>query len=538
MKLTITGFVGANPAKDAMTLPDVVGVDARNMKRTRGGLMPWRVPLQVATVPASPARKTLYRMGRDVANDASYWLSWTTVVDCIRSFNPTDTTERTIFTGSGTPKWTNNVLGLASPPYPTATRELGVPPPTTTHLVALNTDGPDGTAEDVFTVVTFVNELGEEGAPGPVSAKITVKPGALLNLSSLPAAPGGAYGITHKRIYATKVGEAVTDFFLAAEVGVAVSTATIDLGNLNDVLLTGDFDMPPADGHSLIELWNQMAAMLSGKAVRFCAEGYIYAWPEGFQMPVGDTPVALAKFDQTLLVLTTGQPYIITGQSPDAMSSAPVALEQSCVSKSSVVGFGFVACWASPDGLWAMGSGGPRNLTAEFFTAEDWRALNPASLIGCKNEGLYYGFFNDGSQRGFIVDPANPAGIVMLDTGYTAAFRDSITDAMYLLAPSGAVVKWDAGATLMTATFKSKVFHQATPMLFSAAQVIATDYTGVVVKVYADGVLRHTRTVTKRAPFRLPTGYQATDWQVEVSSQSPKPITAVLLATSMRELDG
>ena len=46
-----------------------------------------------------------------------------------------DTTERTYCTGSGTPKWTSNAIGLTGgPPYPQATRELSVPTPTTPAL--------------------------------------------------------------------------------------------------------------------------------------------------------------------------------------------------------------------------------------------------------------------------------------------------------------------------------------------------------------------------------------------------------------------
>ncbi len=535
MKITIEAFSGASRALDPLKLRDDVGVDARNMTNDRSNLRPWKAPTQVATVPASPARKTIYRMGRDVPSDSTYWLSWTTVVDAIRAFNEEDTTERTIFTGSGTPKWTNNVIGLATSPYPTAVRELGVPAPTTTHLVAIDTDGPDGTAEDVFTVVTFVNDLGEEGAPGPVSAKVTVKPGALLDVTSLPAAPAGAYGLTHKRVYATKVGEATTDFYLAAEVTIATTAVTIDLGDLNDVLQTGEYDMPPADGHSLIELWNEFAAMISGKAVRFCEVGTIYAWPEGYRMPVGDKPVALGKFDQNILVLTTGQPYLITGQAPDAMSSAPISLDQSCVSKQSVVGFGFAVVWASPDGLWAMSSSGPVNLTDGLLTSEDWLALNPSTLVGVRHDGRYFGFFNDGSQKGFIIDPAKPQGITFLDTGYTAAFRDSITDSLYVLDTGGSIKKWDAGSGVLSAVFKSKIFHQAQPTTFGAAQVLASAYTGVTLKVWADGTLRYTRTVTGRKAFRLPQGFKANDWQFEITTQSP--VSALLVASTLRELD-
>lgn len=535
MRINLTEFKGANLATTPRKLLDGVGVAALNLKHGRSDLRPWAVPLTVATVPTASQRKTLYRMGRDVPNDASYWLSWTTVVDCIRSFNPTDTTERTIFTGSGTPKWTDNTIGLASAPYPTATRELGVPAPTTQHTVSINTDGATGTAEDVYVIVTFVNAKGEEGSNGPVSTKVTVKPGAVLDVGALPSAPAGSYDITARRIYATKVGATTLNYYLAAQVPIATSSTTINLAALNDAFITGDFDMPPADGHSLVELWNKMAAMISGKAVYLCEAGYVYAWPIKYRMPIGDTPIGQATFDQNLLVLTTGRPYIITGQTPDSMSSSPINLEQACVSKQSIVSFGFAVVWASPDGLWAMSSAGPKNLTEGLLTIDDWKALKPDTIIGVRHNGLYFGFYNDGASKGFVIDPNNPAGITFLEAGYNAAFMDPIIDSLYVLAV-GNVQKWDAGASKMTATFKSKVHRMTEPKLFKAAQVVADSFGTVTLKVYADGVLKFTKTVTDDKPFRLPQGYQAKDWQFEIATTTP--IVGVVVAESIEELDG
>ena len=529
-RLTISNIVGANLAADPRLMAETMGRDVRNVKPGRGTMRPWMAPATVATVPASPQRQTIYRMGRDTADESAYWLSWSAVVDTMRAFNPTDTTERTIYTGDGAPKWTDNTIALATAPYPTASRLLGVPAPETAITVSIHTDGGDGTEETVFVTCTFVNSLGEEGAPGPVSASLTVKPGAILNVSDLPAAPTG-YGLTHRRIYCTKVGESTTDFYFAKQVTTATSSTTINTGELNDVMATADFDMPPEDGHSLTEMWNQMAAMISGKAVRCCEAGYIYAWPAAYEMPMGDTPVALGVFDQNLLVLTTGRPYVITGQSPDALSSSPIALDQACVAKAGVVSFGFAVVWPSQDGLFAMSSDGPKNLLAGVMTPEDWRAKVPETMKASRHEGLYFAAFADGT--GMIVDPAG-GGVIFLDAGFDAAYRDSLMDALFVL--NGAnVQRWDAGTTPMTAKFVSKTYRQQTANCFTCGQVIANDYTGMVVRVYADGVLRYTKTVTNGKAFRLPRGFQALEWRVEVDTQGEW--VAVSLAEHMAELD-
>ena len=131
--LRLSGFAGENRALHPMLLPEAVGLISTNQKPGRGDLRPWNAPLAVATVPAG--RKTIYRMGLDVASDVNYWLSWNTPVHAVRGPNASDAAERTYYTGSGTPKWTDTTLALSTAPFPTAYRELGMPPPTTVPVL-------------------------------------------------------------------------------------------------------------------------------------------------------------------------------------------------------------------------------------------------------------------------------------------------------------------------------------------------------------------------------------------------------------------
>jgi hypothetical protein len=95
------------------------------------------------------------------------------------------------------------------------------------------------------------------------------------------------------------------------------------------------------------------------------------------------------------------------------------------------------------------------------------------------------------------------------------------------------VQRWDAGA-LLTYTFRSKVFRLPRPMpAFGCAEVVADAYP-VTARFYADGLLKHTQSVSSRNPFRLPAGFHATDWQIEVSGSGA--VQAVALAHSMQEI--
>jgi hypothetical protein len=535
-RLTIAGFSGANRAARPRLLGETVGVVSENQKTGRGSLRPWKQPLNVATVPTSAQRLTIYRMGRDTPSDTQYWLSWSTVVHAIRGFDPADTTEKTYYTGSGQPRWTDNIKALASAPYPTAARVLGVPAPATAPTVALAVNGTTGTNEDFFVVSTFVTDEGEESQPSAPSIAVTAKLGATINVSNLAAAPSGNYGITLRRIYCTQTNSSgVAEFLFASQIAIGSTSVTIDTGNLGEVLETEFWDPPPIDGHSLTACWNGFAAMASGKSVRFCVEETLYAWPIGFRILTDDLVVGMAAYDQTLVVLTTGAPYVVQGSTSAAMSAMRLSLDQSCASRRSVLGIGHGVVWASPDGLQYLGGTGPANLTANLMTRDDWQALNPSSMVCSRYENMLVVLYNDGAKKGFMLDPLNPLGIFYLNQGYDAMFRDTVTDQLYVLGV-GNVQKWDGGAALMTARFVSKVFRQQTPTAFTCAQVIADTFTAVTLKFYRDGTLILTKTVTDRKPFRIPKGSRGVDWQVEITTQSD--IDAVIMATSMAELDG
>ena len=117
--------MGENRAVHQLQLSGGARVTSINQRPGRSDLRPWNAPLNVSTVP--PGQLTIYRMGRDVKSDSNYWLSWPTYVHAVRSFDTGDTSERTFFTGDGEPQATDNIIGLAGAPYPTATRPLGLP---------------------------------------------------------------------------------------------------------------------------------------------------------------------------------------------------------------------------------------------------------------------------------------------------------------------------------------------------------------------------------------------------------------------------
>lgn len=540
--MLISGFAGSNRANHPRNLSESVGVESVNQKPGRGDLRPWRQPLQVATVPTTSQRRTIVPYARDSVAESLYWLSWTPVVHAIRSLDANDTTKRMFYTGDGAPKFTDNTTLTNLGENPQAWRPLGVPAPITPLLAAIDTPGDEdaGTEETWGYVHTFVTDLGWESGPSPVSNMLTDFPGATATLSSLEAPPAGNYFINRRRIYRTKTGTSdETEFFFLREVPIGTTETEDDARELGDVLATqgtgslGQWAPPPADAKWLTAMWNGMAAVISGKSVMFCVPNALYAWPLAWAQTFNDTPVALAVYHQYLVVLTTGMPYLLSGDTPAGLIPEPLKIDQACVAPQSVVSFGTGVVWACPDGLAWLGVDGARLITAGVMTRDDWQAINPASIVAERYEGVYFASYNDGTGlKGFMIDPANPTGIYWLDKGYHAMVRDSLTDALYVL-DGGSVKQWDAGAAAMTSRFRSKCFRGGD---WTWGQVTADAYP-VTVRIFEwhpeTPVLHSQRVVPDGDEFSLEDGWPE-DFQVEI--ETSRPVQFVQLVHAVKDL--
>lgn len=537
------GFAGENRAINPVLLPDTVGVASRNQKPGRGDLRSWKQATTVATVTAG--RQTIYRMGRDVNSDSQYWLSWTSAVNVVRGFDAADTTEQTFYTGDGIPKFTNNILALASAPYPTAYRPMGIPAPAAAPTVSgTNSGATSPVVESYYYVYTYVNSLGWESAPSPVSTMVTRDNLGSTAISGFSSVPSGNYDITTIRIYRTQGSATGTDFYFLREITVSTTSTTDNNQTLGELLTTTLWfpapGIPTGGATSITEptlsnltvMWNGMMSGISGNSVRICEPYTPYAWPANYEIiPPDSKPVGLGVFGQTMLVLTTGRPLLLQGSTPDGMDQQPLEMYQGCVAARSVVSMGSGVAWASEDGLCWYGAGGARILTSGIMLREDWQALVPSSVIGKMYEGMYLGSYDDGSGRkGFIIDP-NGSGIYFLDTGYEAMYFDSLKDQLYVLTGAN-IGKWDTGSA-MTYRSRSKPFRQGSPINYAAAVVNANAYP-VTFRLYADGVLKHTQTVADRNPFRLPSGYRAFEYQIEL--EGTNPVQDAAIATSVEEL--
>lgn len=524
-KLTWTKFSGIRPRVDRRLLPDGNAVRADNVCTDRGGVRPMQGTALVTAL-AKSGVQTIYRFGQAIDSDTQHWFHWTTDVDVVKGAIANDTEERTYWTGEGAPKYTTAALGTAGGNLPSASRPLGVPAPTIAPGLAQYVIAPStATANETRSYIyTFVTDKGEESAPS-IAGEVTIQVGQGVTLSALETAASNSAVLTHKRIYRAQRGK----YLFVAEIP-ATTTTYIDQtpsDSLTEVCPSLGWDAPPAGMFGLTGGPNGMMAAANGYDAMFCEPFRPHAWPQKYSRALSFPIVGIGQFGSSFVFLTSGFPEVITGASPSNLSQTPSKFYQPCVSKRSIVSTGMSVMYASPDGLCSIGADGENILTAGLFLPEDWRALNPETILGAWHEGYYVGFYNPGSGvRGFMLNPATQEWFNLPALAATAVYRDTVTDALYVCV-GDAIHKWRAGEDL-TYTWKSG--DTVTPLGDFVAGRVTGDYP-VTFKLYKNGTLKMTKTVTSDEPFKLPAGLART-WAVEVSGGT---VLGVVLAPSEAE---
>jgi len=525
--ITVNKFSGVSP----MTPPRYLGTNAAqtalNCPVWLGSLQPIRGALAITPDPLTRtgALTSIYRFGQNQTDEKKYWFHWTKDVDVVQGFIAGDTSERTYYTGDGVPKVTDNALALTGggTVYPVASYTLGVPKPTSALTTAKSgTPDPSTISETRVYTFTYVNDWDEESAPYAATNMLPstedVYPGETVTLT-FPTLPTVTEAPLSKiRVYRSATGSANSSFFFVAEVAVASTTYvdTIDPDELNEEMSSLTWEKPKSDMEGLVGLPSGVMAGFKGNDLYFSEPYRPFAWPIQYMQTVGYPIVGLGVIDTTLVVLTTGRPYFVQGSHPEAMTMVESDINQSCISKRSIVSMNNTVFYASPDGLVGLSPGGSSVVTESMFDKYNWQNMNPSNLVGARYENKYVGFLNTTSGNGgFIYDMQ--AKTWNFHTVYaTGGFNDLKNDALYVI-KSDALWKWDEGAAL-SYVWKSKKFTFPEPKGFTCYRVQAETYP-VTIKIFRDNVEIVNMGVTSSSIYRLPPGI-GTDWEFQLEGNT------------------
>lgn len=446
--ITISEFLGMVPRSHPTRLPDGCAVKAYNCTLYNGKAVPLRQP----SVSAYPVRlengltavggaRSLYLWRRGSFTEM---LAWPGVVKVASSNIADDDRYRVFVTGE-----TGVGTGLLEPAVYAV--ESGTNDFTRTSIVkttleapvVTNSAGVVGETNILYTyfVQTWVDAFGYMSGPSVPSTEVQYVDGQTLNVG-VTQAPAGAVS---RRLWKVITGEESQSFQFVWEQNASggvfpAFSYTASDADAGEVL--PEFESPPADlawmtfvpGNFYVGF-----AASSPKTVLFTEQGYPTTWPLDYRYDVRDPVVGLGVCGNSVVVLTTGAPWLITGTSPGSMTVSVMQSEQACVSPYSICVMDGAVFYASADGICMSAPNGDypvlvTNVTEKLFGKREWAALNPSTCIMQPYDGALHAWFTlaDGTSKGYIFKLADGgAAVTTHDEVAKAAYYDTETDSLY-----------------------------------------------------------------------------------------------------------
>lgn len=450
----------------------------------------------------------------------------------------------------------------------------------------------------IYTYVNNYGGVAEESAPSPVSAEVLCGSGDTVTVSGFAVAPTSHLNITKRRIYRSVTGTNATEFQFVGEISTAVTTFTdnVAAAALGETLQTLDWVPPPDAMRGVIALPNGYLAGFFDQTLCFSEPNAPHAWPIKYQVNVGYEIVGIAAFGQSIAVMTKGYPYIASGVSPESISIEKVALLEPCIAKRSITSDSTGVTYASPNGLVALGPGEAGLMTGNVMLRDDFQKFAPANLRSAFFAGKYFGFFNAGT--GFVEDGAfildrNLQATPLSETTLTssACFVDPEDGNMYVVS-NNEIQVWEGdvynklpyewiskrfvftapanlGAIEIDGDFDSlketqdlqkrieeiiaanqALFASTSDLLgaINATQMNVFDMNGsllqnipdvvdnryLLVDLYCDDKLIHSRQYTNRGVYRLPAGFKGQTFVVRIAGNIE--LRYIKMAETMKEL--
>lgn len=159
-------------------------------------------------------------------------------------------------------------------------------------------------------------------------------------------------------------------------------------------------------------------------------------WPDAYEYSISDDIVGIATVSNAVYVMTEGNPWILSGTSPDAMTVSRVGVSYSCVSPRSICTYNNSVFYASNVGVCMFNANGVINLTDKLWTKEQWLDLNPSKSLMAEHDGTLFMWFMDNNNNiplgSYALDLTETDGALTTnDEVAVCVCRDLETDTLY-----------------------------------------------------------------------------------------------------------
>jgi|GEM_PF-1372604 len=415
--------------------------------------------------------------------------------------------------------------------------------PATGYTVTLSSGAAEADKRTRAYVFTYANIYNEEGPPSPPA---TITTGALMPVEvvctrddlTADYAP-----IKEIRIYRTSDDSDIADYFYDGSIPVLTEpgaefsfTDDVKAAGLNEPISSMDAYPPDPGLVGLMALPNGILMAWKGNELHFSEAYRPWAWPPEYVKTFTHNIVGTIAHGSGALVTTIGQPFLISGVSPDSMTDRPLSVPQAGVSPYAMADLGGAIVYASHDGIVAV-EGGQATLSysEQFFTRDVWRArCNNAmeSMVFAVWDGRLIVYSSTNAFKAFMLRLDEAKGSMTDLPGFAAkcSFVSPVTDLFYYA--SGTGLFQFAGGCDIKATWQSREAVFPEPLNFGFAQAVCNG--AWTVSFIADGVPRYTKTIAGTQSFRLPAGFKSDRWYLKISGTGR--FRELRIAQSAREL--
>lgn len=207
----------------------------------------------------------------------------------------------------------------------------------------------------------------------------------------------------------------------------------------------------------------------------FCASEPLqpHAWPTAYQLSSGYNGVGMAVFGSTVVMATAGQPFVVTGVEPASMTGEDVQGMYPCLSKRSVFSIGNAVLYSSLHGMVQVGVQGVGIFTDPWYTKDEWKDLNPATMICTTAYGRIYVLYTStaGLQSLIVFDGPLLTAVDGNSVAGSELYADATTGELYITKSDGISLWDDPTKAPLDGLWKSKDFVFPAPVNLGAGKI-------------------------------------------------------------------
>lgn len=403
MKLAFEQIKGEVPKLHPFQVPFNVATDTMNVDLRDGRIRAWRDTTPVFYVDDA---KSMFVHG-------CTYLAWNECVSAV-----TSTVDANVVLLVGRKYYAEQLrVNGSSKEY----TRLGLPVPPPVKVTALEKPHKKASYPTKY-VITYVNKYGQESAPSSASNTVIIddEQGVQVLVDDLPLTAPPEYRIERVNIYrlshpyrsgeeeAPLNDEPVFQLVDSVPIGTPLYEDKMRMVSLTYPIMTDEVREAPTGMQQIKAVPGTNTFVgFRGHTIHFSENNRYWNWPASFDMTLDRSIKHIEVVDGSLLVTTTGAPYIISDlKTCEKRKCRPVTElpmgnvgDIGCdqLNGSAALPFGMV--YPTADGIMLLGTDGKMKLlTAPYFSTHQWERLQPyttklaywSGLLLCVTEGTSF----------------------------------------------------------------------------------------------------------------------------------------------------